>query len=95
MPIYDRGQELLVNASGALSSTIDKGSFVHIQVKLAGTRIVNKKYDLCAGLKRFGQSCPFNAGYISVSKGFKIDKMIPRVCRPGIDITFASHRVPR
>lgn len=77
----------MVNASGSLSGTIDKGSFAHVQVKLAGTRIVNKKYDLCAGLKRFGQSCPFNTGYISVSKDFKIDKMIPKVS-PAIHIMF-------
>lgn len=78
VPLHS-GRELLTNASGELAETIYKGSFVHIQVKLAGTRILNRKYDLCAGLKRFGQQCPFEAGYISVSKEMKIDKMIPRV----------------
>lgn len=52
---------------------------MRVQVKLAGTRLINKDYDLCAELKRFGQSCPFNSNYISVSKEMHLDKRIPKV----------------
>lgn len=73
------GRELILNAHGELTDRIENGSFLHIQVKLAGTRIINKKFDLCASLQQFGQQCPFRVGNVSISKELMIDKMIPRV----------------
>lgn len=74
--------------SGTISRVIDKRSFVHVQVKLAGTRIINKQYDLCWGLKYFGQSCPFREGYISTSKDVKIDKSAPKVSTSSRTISY-------
>lgn len=58
---------------------IGKGTVVHVQVRLSGVEVVDEKYDLCEGLKVFGQSCPFELGAVAIATAFKIPQNIPHV----------------
>lgn len=78
MPFH-RGAELVVSAAGTVSQTISKGAMVRVQIRLAGSKVYDKKYDLCEGLKRFGHSCPFAPGTVDITKGFVIPRKIPHV----------------
>lgn len=78
----NRGKDLQVTASGNLSAVIDEGTAMHLQVRLDGTRILNRDYDLCAELKRFGQLCPITADHLIVSQTIRVAKSIPKVCSP-------------
>lgn len=74
-----RGQNLTVDATGTIKTTVEAGAKVAIKVKLGPTTVYRKTFDLCKEIEKVGGRCPINSGKPRIVKTFTVPRGIPRV----------------
>ncbi|KAL8297037.1 hypothetical protein RB601_003457 [Gaeumannomyces tritici] len=73
------GQTLVIEANGALSTTIEEGAYVNLSVKYGLIRLINTKADLCEQIKNVNLECPIEKGILSIAKSVDLPNEIPPV----------------
>lgn len=71
------GTSLVIEASGTVKETIDKGAYVQIEVKYGYIRLINMRSDLCEQLGNVDLSCPVEPGKLVITKSVDLPKQIP------------------
>ncbi|KDQ20196.1 hypothetical protein BOTBODRAFT_27608 [Botryobasidium botryosum FD-172 SS1] len=73
------GQNLTVNFSGTLGSTIDTGSSGNVTVSFSSIQVVNQAFDLCNELKSDASApqCPLQQGSRNFSQTVALPANIP------------------
>ncbi|THV49468.1 hypothetical protein BGAL_0193g00070 [Botrytis galanthina] len=80
------GNKLTIEAVGTLSQTLEKGAYVHLQVKYGLIRLISMTQDLCDQVSNVDLSCPIDAGKIIITKDVDLPNQIP----PGKYTVFAD-----
>ena len=73
-----RGENLTVEAVGALTEDVEAGTKVFLSVKYNAVPIVAREVDLCDQISNVGFSCPIKKGPFNVTKTAKIPRMVPQ-----------------
>ncbi|UNI21909.1 Phosphatidylglycerol/phosphatidylinositol transfer protein [Purpureocillium takamizusanense] len=71
------GKELVIEASGIVNETIEKGAYVLLTVKYGLIRLVNTKADLCEQIGNVDLKCPLEKGKMVIRKTVDLPKEIP------------------
>ncbi|EQK98831.1 hypothetical protein G6O67_000412 [Ophiocordyceps sinensis] len=71
------GQNLVINATGAVKTTINQGSKVHLIVKMGFVTILNRVEDLCEQVGHVDLECPIKKGTMNIVKTVSLPGHIP------------------
>ncbi|KAI0406915.1 ml domain-containing protein [Xylaria palmicola] len=80
------GSKLTIQASGTVSTTIQKGAYVKLVVKYGLIRLISTTADLCEQVENVDLKCPIEKGVLSITKDVDIPKEVP----PGTYNVFAD-----
>ncbi|WFD29283.1 hypothetical protein MSPP1_000290 [Malassezia sp. CBS 17886] len=74
-----RGQNLTIRARGTVTSLIDEGTFVDVDVRLGPWRVLSQRLDVCeeARSNNVSLQCPVDAGQYEVVHTVLLPSMIP------------------
>ncbi|KAI1323187.1 ML domain-containing protein [Xylariaceae sp. FL0255] len=73
----EAGQDLLIQASGVISKTIEQDAYVKLVVKYGLIRLLNTKADLCEQVGNVDLECPIEEGVLSFTKSVAIPAEVP------------------
>ena len=73
------GQNLTVNASGIVKSTVDKGTYVDVVVKIGLIRLLSKRFDVCELAEENDAEikCPIAPGTYNLTQVVALPREIP------------------
>lgn len=77
-----RGNDLVINATGTVKTTIEKNAKIHLTVKMGLITIVNMEEDLCEQVAHVDLECPIKKGTMNIVKTVALPGHIPAVCGP-------------
>ncbi|CAB4253208.1 similar to Saccharomyces cerevisiae YDL046W NPC2 Functional homolog of human NPC2/He1 [Maudiozyma barnettii] len=76
----ERGNELLITATGEVKTTIKEGAYVDVEVRLGYIKLLTQTFDLCEVLKENdvnGLTCPVKPGVYDLKKKVEIPDEVP------------------
>ena len=75
----NRGEELIITATGHTSEDIEDGAYVLLQVKYGLIRLISTTADLCEQITNVDLTCPIEKGDLAITKSVALPAEIPPV----------------
>lgn len=72
------GKTLSIKAHGNFTETVNKGSYIKVQVKYGLITLLSSQFDLCEQMSNVDEECPLD-GEKTITKDVEIPQQVPPV----------------